>query len=210
MDMRGHGQSAVNKAADFSVLAGDVVGLLDHLGIDRTHFIGLSIGGMIGQQMAISHGDRLKALVLCDTTSAIPPENAPMFEQRAATARAQGMQPLVEPTVERWFTAGYLNDHADRVKPVADMVAATPVEGYAHGCEAIIKLNMTAQLSSITTPTLVVVGADDPGTPVAASRVIHEAISGSELCVIDDASHFCNWQQPAVFNEAVTGFLARH
>jgi 3-oxoadipate enol-lactonase len=208
--MRGHGQSAINKAEDFSVLADDVVGLLDHLGIDRTHFVGLSIGGMIGQQLAVSHGDRLGAVILCDTTSAIPPENAPMFLQRAATAREQGMQPLVEPTIERWFTEGFLAEHPDQVRPVADMVAGTPVEGYAHGCETIAKLNMTAKLPSVTTPTLVIVGAEDPGTPVAASQVIHAAIPGSELYVIDDASHFCNWQQPAVFNAAVTRFLSKH
>jgi 3-oxoadipate enol-lactonase len=133
-----------------------------------------------------------------------------MFLQRAETARAEGMAALVGPTVERWFTDGFRADHPDKVKPVADMVATTPVEGYAHGCEVIAKLNMTTQLSAVSAPTLVVVGKDDPGTPVAASRVIHEAIAGSEMLVIDDASHFCNWQQPDVFNGAVTAFLAKH
>jgi len=209
-DTRGHGRSPVNKADSFSVMAGDVIGLLDHLDIDRTDYLGLSMGGMIGQQLAISHGDRLNAMVLCDTTSVIPPENAGQFAQRAATARDKGMGALVEATMQRWFTAGYLADHAAAARPVADMIAATPVEGFAHGCEVIATLNMTDKLPSITTPTLVIVGEEDVGTPVAASRVIHEAIPGAELCIIPNASHFSNWEQPTIFNDAVTGFLSRH
>ncbi len=209
-DTRGHGGSPVNKAADFSVMAGDVIGLLDHLGIDRTYFAGLSMGGMIGQQLAIHHGDRLNAVVLCDTTSVIPPDYADMFAQRAQTARDEGMQALVAPTLERWFTPEYLAERGDEAQPVADMIAGTPVEGYADACGTITTLDMTGGLPSVAVPVLVIVGEHDPGTPVAAAQAIHAAIPGSEMKIIEDASHFSNWQQPEVFNDSVTGFLGRY
>jgi 3-oxoadipate enol-lactonase len=119
------------------------------------------------------------------------------------------MEPHVEPTIGRWFTAPFREQRAEVVTPVRGMIRETNPRGYIGCCHAIAALNLTDRLSAITVPTLVVVGEDDPATPVAASRTIHERIQGSDLVILKSASHLANMEQPEAFNRAVTTFLAR-
>lgn len=188
-------------------LTDDTLALLDALEIERAHFVGLSMGGMIGQALALKAPERLTSLVLCDTTSRIPPEARPVYDERIRTAETQGMEPLVEPTLARWFTPSFRARRTDMVANIGAMIRATPPAGYVGCSHAIAALNLTDQIKAIRLPTLILVGADDPGTPVADSRVIHEQISGSKLEVILSAAHLSNIEQAAEFNRLLTGFL---
>ena len=210
-DTRGHGGTdAPAGAYALEQLAEDARALLRALGIARTHFIGLSMGGFIGQLLALTHPEMLQSLVLCDTTSRVPPEARPMWDERIRVAQTQGMEPHVEPTIGRWFTAPFMEQHAEVVNPVRAIIRGTHPQGYIGCCHAIAALDLTDRLGGIRIPTLVIVGEDDPATPVAASRTIHERIKGSELVILKSASHLSNLEQAEAFNRAVTTFLARH
>jgi len=207
-DTRGHGESAVGQDDyDFALLAADVEALLDHLGVERCHFVGLSLGGMVGMALALDAPRRLRSLALCDTMSELPEGAQAMWAERIAGARARGMAALVEATLGRWFTAPYLARNAARLEPVRAMIAATPVEGYAGCCQALLGLDFSARLGALRLPTLIVVGADDPSTPVACSEDLRRRLPGSRLEVLAAAAHLSNWEQPEAFNRALGGFL---
>jgi 3-oxoadipate enol-lactonase len=209
-DTRGHGGTEAT-AGPYALddLAEDVRSLLQALGITRTHFIGLSMGGMIGQILALKYPQTLQSLVLCDTMSRVLAEAKPMWDDRIHTAETQGMEPLVEPTLARWFTAPFRQQGSPVLDQVRAMIRTTPPRGYAGCCHAIAALNLTDHLKTISLPTLIIVGADDPATPVAASRVIHEQIKGSELVILKSAAHLSNLEQPEAFNQALTAFLPK-
>lgn len=210
-DTRGHGGTdAPAGAYSLEQLAEDARALLRALGVERTHFIGLSMGGMIGQVLALKYPEMLRSLVLCDTSSRIPPEAWPTWDERIRVAGAQGMEPHVEPTVGRWFTPPFVSSHAEVADKVRTMIRQTKPQGYIGCCHAIKALDLTEQLQRIGTPTLIIVGEDDPGTPVAASRTIHERIKGSELVILKSAAHLSNMEQAEAFNQAVAEFLATH
>ena len=210
-DTRGHGKTdAPEGAYSLEQLAEDARALLQALGITRTHFIGLSMGGFIGQILALAYPQMLRSLVLCDTTSRVPAEAKPMWDERVRVAQTQGMEPHVEPTIGRWFTAPFREQRADVVTPVRGMIRGTNPRGYIGCCHAIAALDLTDRLSAVRMPTLIIVGEDDPATPVAASRTIHERVKGSELVILKSASHLSNMEQSEAFNRAITTFLARH
>jgi 3-oxoadipate enol-lactonase len=209
-DTRGHGQTdAPQGAYSLDMLAEDVRSLLAALGIERTHFIGLSMGGMIGQVLALRHAGMLRSLTLCDTSSRVPPEAKPMWDERIRVAETQGMEPHVEPTIGRWFTPPFAAKNPRIVESVRAMIRQTTPQGYVGCCHAIKALDLTDRLSAVAVPTLIVVGEDDPGTPVAASRAIHERVAGSELVVLKSASHLSNIEQPEAFTKALLDFLGR-
>jgi 3-oxoadipate enol-lactonase len=209
-DTRGHGGTEAT-AGPYSLdeLSEDVRALLQALGITRTHFIGLSMGGMIGQIIAIKYPQMLQSLVLCDTMSRVPTEAKPMWDDRIHTAETGGMEPLVEPTLARWFTEPFRQKGSPVLDQVRTMIRSTPPRGYTGCCHAIAALNLTDHLKAITLPTLIIVGEDDPATPVAASHVIHEQIRGSELVILKSAAHLSNLEQPEAFNQALTAFLPK-
>jgi 3-oxoadipate enol-lactonase len=209
-DTRGHGGTEAT-AGPYSLdeLSEDVRALLRALGITRTHFIGLSMGGMIGQIIAIKYPQMLQSLVLCDTMSRVPTEAKPMWDDRIHTAETGGMEPLVEPTLARWFTEPFRQKGSPVLDQVRTMIRSTPPRGYTGCCHAIAALNLTDHLNAITLPTLIIVGEDDPATPVAASHVIHEQVRGSELVILKSAAHLSNLEQPEAFNQALTAFLPK-
>ncbi|HBH01019.1 MAG TPA: 3-oxoadipate enol-lactonase [Candidatus Rokubacteria bacterium] len=208
-DTRGHGGTdAPAGAYTLDQLAEDARRLLAALGIRRTHWVGLSMGGMIGQTLALAEPGLFRSLALCDTSSRVPPEARGAWRDRIATAGTQGMEPLVEPTIERWFTGTFRGARRDVVDPVRAMIRGTSPVGYVGCCHAISALDLTERLPALTLPTLVLVGEEDPGTPVAASRAIHERIAGSRLVVLGSAAHLSNLEQPEAFTRALTEFLA--
>jgi 3-oxoadipate enol-lactonase len=207
-DMRGHGKSDVPEGAySLDMLATDVVRLLDALGMDRVHFVGLSIGGMIGQCLALTYGDRFKSLVLCDTAAVISDEARPLFEERKRMAMEQGMKVLVDETLARWFTAPYLKANPPAVDMIRNQILATPVAGYLGCSDAILGLDFTDRLKEIELPTLIMVGEEDPGTPVAASEAIHERIPNAMLKILPSAAHLSNIEQAEAFNAYLLEFL---
>jgi 3-oxoadipate enol-lactonase len=209
-DTRGHGASEATAGTyTLEQLTEDLHGLLGAVGVTSPHFVGLSMGGMIGMTYALMHPGVFKSLVLCDTSSRVPPEAQPVWDERIKTATEQGMAPLVEPTLKRWFTGPFLARRNSVVERVASLIRTTPPQGYAGCCHAIPKINLTDRLAAIKCPVQIIVGDQDVGTPVAMSEAIHQAIPGSELVVIPDASHLSNLEQPAAFNTALLKFLAR-
>ncbi len=207
-DTRGHGQTGA-PAGDYTLeqLADDLKGLLDHLKISKTHYCGLSMGGMIGQTFALKYPGILQTLVLADTSSRIPPEVGPVWEERIKVAQTQGMQALVPPTLERWFTAPYRSAHPETMQRIGKLIADTPVPGYVGCCRAIPKLNLTDRLKEIKVPIQIIVGADDQGTPVAMSQAIHDNAPGSRLDILPNAAHLSNIEQPQAFDRALGEFL---
>jgi 3-oxoadipate enol-lactonase len=209
-DTRGHGGTdAPAGAYSLEQLAEDARALLRALGIARTHWVGLSMGGMIGQILALRAPDLFLSLTLCDTSSRIPPEAKPLWQERIKTAETQGMEPLVEATISRWLTAPFREQRKDVVDWVRAMIRATNPRGYAGCCHAIAALDLTDRLPAIKLPTLIVVGEEDQGTPVAASRAIQAQIAGAQLEILKSAAHLSNVEQPEAFTRAVTSFLAR-
>jgi 3-oxoadipate enol-lactonase len=210
-DTRGHGGTDAPAAAyTLDQLADDARALLQALGIARTHWCGLSMGGMIGQALALKHPELFATLSLCDTSSRIPAEARPLWADRVKIAETQGMEPLVDPTLARWLTAPFREQRKDVVSGVAAMIRSTPPQGYAGCCHAISALDLTDRISAISMPTLIVVGEEDQGTPVAASKVINERIKGSELVIIPSAAHLSNLEQPELFTAALTRFLVKN
>lgn len=210
-DTRGHGGSeAPPNAYSLKQLGEDAIGLLDKLEIGKMHWVGISMGGMIGQNLALNHANRLNSLVLCDTTAIMPEEAQPVWQQRIDTAKSQGMRSLVQETLERWFTPPYLAKNPPQVQHIREQILTTPVAGFVGCSEAIRRLNYIDQLARIQLPTLIIVGEDDPGTPVSASEAIHARIAGSELEILPAARHLCNIEQTEAFNNALLPFLQRH
>jgi 3-oxoadipate enol-lactonase len=207
-DMRGHGKSdAPSGAYTLELLGEDVIGLLDTLNINQVHFVGLSLGGMIGQYLTLNHPHRLKSLALCDTSAIAPADAQPLWQERIEKARKQGMESLLEETMERWFTPSFLKQNPPILALIRQEFLATPASGYIGCIEAIRRLNYLDQLSKIKIPTLIMVGEDDPGTPVSASEAIHDRISNSKLVILPSARHLSNVEQTEAFNVHLVEFL---
>ncbi|MFO7189411.1 MAG: 3-oxoadipate enol-lactonase [Pseudomonadota bacterium] len=206
-DIRGHGRSdAPSGPYSLEMLADDAAALLDALGVEHVHWVGLSMGGMIGQVFALAHPERVRSLVLADTSSRYGPEVEAIWAERIRIAREQGMDALVQPTLERWFTPPFRAAHPELMRRIGDMIRTTPVEGYA-GCGlAIAKLDFTDRLRGLRCPALVLVGEQDSGTPVGMAREIQAAIPGAQLVVIPSASHLSHLEQPEAFRTALERF----
>jgi 3-oxoadipate enol-lactonase len=207
-DTRGHGAtSATTGAYTFDQLADDAKGLLDALGIERTHWVGLSLGGMIGQVCALKYPGLFQSIALCDTASRYPPEAALVWAERRRIAQEKGMDALVDGTLARWFTQPYRTSHPEVMARFAQMIRSTSVAGYVGCGHAIPDIDVTDRLKEIECPALVIVGEQDMGTPVAMARDIHDALPDSRLVVIPSAGHLPNIEQPQAFNDALLGFL---
>jgi 3-oxoadipate enol-lactonase len=207
-DTRGHGATEATKGAyTLELLADDLFFLLKELKITAAHYCGLSMGGMIGQTFALKYPGVFRTLTLADTTSRYPAEAAPVWADRIKTVESKGMEPLAQPTLERWFTEPFRKSHAAAVDGIRKLIVSTPVAGYAGCCHAIPKINLTARLKEIKCPILVIVGADDPGTPPAMAKEIHDNAPGSKLVVLPQAAHISNLEQPEGFSRALREFL---
>ena len=211
LDARGHGASEAPAGPyTFEMLAQDVVALMDHVGMTKARFLGLSMGGMIGQYLGLLHADRFHSLTLVSTSSRIPAEAQQIWDERMANARNGGMKSQVEASMQRWVAPEALKTRPALVARLSAMIAATPLDGFLGWCSAICKLDVTDRLGAIRLPTRVIVGELDPATPVAASQAIHAAIPGSELIVMPGVSHMLCAEAPEAFHAHVLPFLAQH
>ena len=199
-DARGHGKSPVPPGPyTIEQLADDLLALLDRLDIERAHLVGLSLGGMTAMSLAAERPDRVTSLSLLCTSARLGPEQ--MWVDRAHTARTQGMAVLGQAVIERWLTPRFRAEHPDRATAMQKMVESTPAEGYAGSCDAIRHMDLRERLPSITAPTLVVAGSEDPATPPEHGRLIADSIPGSRLEVIDGAAHLVTIEEPARVTE---------
>jgi 3-oxoadipate enol-lactonase len=175
--------------------------------MEAVHFVGLSLGGMIGLNLAVRFPQRLQSLTLCDTTAILPDDAQPIWQERIQLAREHGLEPLAQGTMERWFTPEYLKQNPPQVVRTRRQFLRTPVEGFIGCAEALLELNYLDRLEGVHLPTLIIVGEDDPGTPPAVSRAMHERIPDSRLRILPSAAHLSNIEQSKPFNDALTAFL---
>jgi 3-oxoadipate enol-lactonase len=212
IDMRGHGGSDP-VAGDYTMaaLADDAAAVLEALAIPRVHYIGLSIGGMLGQAFALQHGERLISAMWCDTLPESPKGGRDAWDQRIATVRqANSLSPLADATVERWLTDGFKARHPGRWKQIRDTVAATTPAGYLGCCAAILDFDFAPRLPELRLPLLVVCGSDDPGTPAADNRRLASLVPAARYEEIAGAKHFPNVELPDRFNRIMMGWLETH
>lgn len=204
-DTRGHGASPA-PAGPYSIddLADDVVALLDEVGADRAHVVGLSLGGMTALRLAAREPARVDRLaVLC--TSARPEPGT--FLERAAAVRSGGTAPLAPAIAGRWLTPEYAAAHPALVSRLEAMIARADDEGYAACCEAIAALDLRDDLGRIAAPTLVVSGAEDLALPPAHQQAIAAGIAGAEWLTVEPAAHLANLEQPAQITAALLAHL---
>jgi len=210
LDMRGHGGSDA-VAGDYTMqqLADDVAAALDFLALDRVHFVGLSIGGMIGQAFAIGHGHRLASTMLCDTSPQTPAGAQAAWAPRIeAVTKANSLAPLADPTMQRWFTDDFKKVNPGRWSQIHATIAGTTPAGYLGCAGAILNFDFVPKLPEIKAPALVVCGADDEGTPPAGNRRIAELIPGGRYEEIAAARHFPNVERAQAFNRILLDWLA--
>ena len=205
-DTRGHGGSdAPAPPYAMADLVADTVAVLDALGIAKAHYVGLSLGGMSGFGLGLQHADRLLSLCLCDARADMPTAAAAVWPERIDLARKQGCVSLAAATIERWFGKAFVENYpavAQRFKTAASNTSAA---GFVGCVQAILGLDYLPRVAEITTPTTMIVGANDGPLP-DAMRVLQGMIGGSVLDVIPDAGHLPNIDQSAAFNAA----LLRH
>jgi len=206
-DMRGHGQSSA-PAGPYSLdmLADDVLGLMKSLKIEKAVYCGLSIGGMIGQTLALRGKGPFERMVVCDTTHAQPPDALKQWEDRIRIAESKGMAGLVDSTLERWFTEPYRKKNPPELQKIRMLIERTPVAGYVGCGRAIMGLNTTARLKDIRLPLLAITGEQDGAAP--GTRTIGETVPGARFVSIPNASHIANVEQPEAFNRALREFLS--
>ncbi|HEY8566872.1 MAG TPA: 3-oxoadipate enol-lactonase [Beijerinckiaceae bacterium] len=207
-DTRGHGASPVTPAGfTLETLAEDLAGLLDALGIARAHVVGLSLGGMTAQTLALTHPERVAGLTLMATSSHMPPASA--WAERAAAVRAGGMASVADAVLARWFTAAFAEAEPDAFATLRAQFLATPPEGYAGCCEAIATFDLRTRLQAVRAPTLVIAGADDPSTPPAHAEAIRAAIPDAEMVVLPRAAHLLAVERADRVVPHLEAFLAR-
>ena len=208
-DTRGHGDTpAVPAPYAMADLVADSLAILDDLQVERAHYVGLSLGGMSGFGLAINHGDRLSSIVLCDARADAPPPVASPWDERIVMAQQQGCAALAMPTIERWFGAAFLDAHPDVRDRFHAMASATLVEGFVGCARAIQSLDYIDSVSTIRTPTTLVVGSQDGVLPQVMAELA-ALIPGACLEVIDGAGHLPNIDQPAAFDDVLMRHLKR-
>jgi len=207
-DHRGHGGSdAPAGLYTMEELAEDAARLLRELDCGPVTWIGLSMGGMVGQELAIRHPELVQALVIANSTSAYPDNVREVWRQRIETVRAKGIEAIADAVMERYFHAGFRSEHAAAVAGYRKRLTTTDREGYMGCCNAVGTVDTTQRLPQIKAPTLVIAGALDQGAPVSMSETMVAQIPGSRLVVLDEASHLAVAEQPKAFAQAVQGFL---
>ena len=209
-DTRGHGASGAPPGPyTLEQMADDLHGLYSALGVRETHFVGLSMGGMIGQVYALKYPGVFQSMVLADTTARRPPDAAAMWGERMRVAQAQGMDALVEGTLARWFTEPFRTAQPEVMARFGDYIRNTPVAGFCGCGAAIASIDLLDRLKEIDCPALVMVGDQDHGTPPAMARQIQQHLRAAELAILPYAAHISNVEQADRFNETMLAFLDR-
>lgn len=207
-DTRGHGGSEAPPAPyAFDDLIADAVGLWDALGIEKSHWVGLSLGGMTALGLALAHPDRVLSISVCDARADTDANANAAWESRIAAAREGGVEAVVEGSLLRWFTEASRKAETPAVAHAREMLRRTAVEGYAGCGQAIMGLAYLPRLGEIGVPAQFVVGAEDPATPPEASRAMQMRVRGARYVEIAKAAHLSNLENPEAFSAAIRTFL---
>ena len=205
-DKRGHGLSDAPPAPyAMDDHVDDLVALLERLKIDSAALVGLSVGGMIAQRMAVRMPERVRALTLCCTAAKIgTPET---WAERIASVEEGGVEAVVEAVLQRWFTPRFRETRADECAGWRNMLVRTPAQGYSGTCAAIRDADLTADAARIAAPTLCVAGDQDGSTPADVVRATAGLIPGARFALIESAGHIPCVEQPAVLTELIRRHL---
>jgi len=209
-DLRGHGASEVDAGFTLEDLARDVVALLDELNIEQAGVVGLSIGGMIAQALALQAPDRVAAIAVCSSGSDVSEAFRKTVPERISAVEAHGMESQTEPTLTRWFTAGFRAHAPATLSWVARQIETTSITGFIGCANVLVRLALTDRLGEIGVPVLVVSAEEDAGFPPAAGEALHARIRNSQFVVIPRAAHLANVEQPIRFTEAIVAFFREH
>jgi 3-oxoadipate enol-lactonase len=209
-DHRGHGGSAV-PSGPYSMddLVDDAARVIREWGRGPIVWVGLSMGGMVGQGLAIKHPELVKGLVLANTGSQYPEAAQAMWRQRIETVESKGLDAIADMVMERYYSADFRAANVEAVAASRSRVVRTDAAGYAASCRAVAAVDWLGRLDTIRCPTLIVAGALDVGAPVSMSQAMADRIPGSELVVFERASHLSVAEQPALFSAALQKFLKR-
>lgn len=206
VDHRGHGTSEVVPGpCSIADLAEDVLALLDSLGIDRFHVVGLSLGGALAQWLAVHRGARVRSAALLCTAARFGEPSG--WADRAAAVRAGGTEAVADAVVARWITPARAESDPDLVAGLREMVLETSAEGYAAACDALSGWDGRADLGRITCPTLVVAGDEDPSTPPEVLREIADGVPGAEFVTLSPAAHVPTVEMPDRVSEVLRAHL---
>lgn len=208
-DLRGHGRSEIPQGPlDMADLAADAARLIDEMAAGPVVWVGLSIGGMVGQELALRHPDKLQALVLANTTSGYPAAGQQAISERIATVERQGLNAISAATMGRFFTASFREGQAAAVARHQRLLEAMDPEGYTAAAAAVRGLDTTARLGLITAPTLVLAGAHDESIPREMTDTLAQGIPGARQETLADCAHLSAVEQPQAFADAVLRFVA--
>jgi 3-oxoadipate enol-lactonase len=204
-DTRGHGESPT-PAGPYRLddLVDDLGALLDEVGAERAHVVGLSLGGMTALRLAAREPDRVHRLAVMCTSA--KPDPTP-FLDRAAAVRSGGTAPLAPAVVGRWLTPAFAADHPDLVARLEAMIATADDEGYAACCEVVASVDLRADLGRIAAATLVISGEEDQALPPAHQQAIVDGIPDAELVTVSPGAHLANLEQPLQVTGALLGHL---
>jgi 3-oxoadipate enol-lactonase len=209
-DHRGHGGSAI-PVGPYALddLVDDAARLVREWGVGPVVWIGLSMGGMVGQGLAIHHPELVRGLVIANSSARYPEAAKAMWAERIAKVERGGLETIADAVMERYFSADFGAAHADAVAGFRRHLLQTDAAGYVANCHAVRGVDWLDRLAQIRCPTLVVAGAEDIGAPVAMSEAMAARIPAAEIVVIERASHLSVVEQPEAFAQAVGRFLAR-
>jgi 3-oxoadipate enol-lactonase len=206
-DHRGQGASPV-PAGPYAIddLGADVLALMDHLGLQRVAYAGISLGGMAGLWLAAHAPQRVDGLVIC--CSSARPGRPAAWAERAATVRAaRSTAPVADGIVSRWLTPAFAAGHPGVVRELRDMLLASPPDGYAACCEVLAGLDLRDELAAVTAPTLVVAGADDLALPPDHGRAIADGVPGARFRLLPGAAHLPTAESPAALATLILDHL---
>ena len=208
-DLRGHGGTPASGGAyTIELLVSDLAALLDQLNIRRTSVIGLGLGGAIAQAFALAHPDRVDKLMPCCCRARMVPDFAAMWHKLRETVSTNGLESIVEPTVQRWFSEDFKSRHPEVLEKIRKMIRSTTQEGYMGVTAAFLGLDVEAELGSIKAPTLYVSGAEDRlGGPPALMEGLAAKVKGARHVSVPNAAHIANIQNPEGFNRVLMDFL---
>jgi len=208
-DLRGHGGTQASAPPySMDLLLKDLIGLLDAAAVEKTHLVGLGLGGAIAQAAAIEHGRRLHSLIACCCRAQMVPDFAVLWHGLIQTVQANGLESIVEPTVQRWFSEEFKAAHPEILDKVRAMIRRTRLGGYLGCVGAFLGLSLESRLGEIRVPTLYVSGADDKlGGPPPLMAGLAAKVPGARHVSVPKAAHIANIQNPAGFNDALLRFL---